>query len=155
MKNLLILILFSIILYGCAVNDSLKSKIINKCAGKDSCIVKIKDFTRFEWDTMYVFNQRASKRVIKELTGIEQKERYASHKTFFKNKNQVVYFEEQKYDPSDRESFTLNYDIYNVYEGYMAFTPETANFYFVITKFDGYTYYDLAPINKPAKQLTN
>jgi len=126
--------------------DSLKEKIKSKCISKDSALVKMKDYTWFEWDTMYVFNQRASNKLIKKLTNVDKKENYTCHQMYFRYKGKTVYFEEQRYDSSDRESGTLNFDIYNVRDGYLIFTPETAVFRFVTTHIGSFVYYDLDPV---------
>lgn len=92
-KNSLLLF-FVMILVNCSKNDDFDKMIINyysECKDK-SCIIDLKNYLDFEWDTMYYFSGANSLEEIERVMRIryENYEDIGTRLIFIKNK-QIVY----------------------------------------------------------------
>lgn len=147
MKYRVLYIFLPIVFYSCSREFSVKDDLLKTYNRKDSSIVKMNEITPFEWDTLYIFDDRATEYLINNKLQIPLNNFHEfSHKMIFMKDGKIVHFEEEDYYPSERPSNTLYFDLYDYKTKYMKFTPESAVFKFYLTRVDEGTFYDLEPV---------
>jgi len=99
MNHFYFFIFLFIILISCNTN-TFDNKIINKIENtckENSCLVKIKDLTNFDWENMYVFKYNATFEEISKAIGIAPPHyKEFTRKIIFTLNEKIVYFEEEK-----------------------------------------------------------
>ena len=145
-----IVLLVTYSLMSCSRAQNLEDKIhikVNECS-QDSCVIKIKDLTNFDWDSVYFFSYFTPLESIESIIG----QPYKHYQEFtipiiFKKNDSIVYFENNACDVEGikegqviigSESDTLNCKI---------FTQKTAVFNARKISTDKVEYYKLIPLS--------
>jgi hypothetical protein len=143
-KLLIILIPFLVLSCQSTIQDKFISHFQDHKV-KDSCYVKMTDFTNFDWDSLYVFIGYTSLEEINERLGFEYPYFIdIAQRLIFIKSNKVVYHEEYYPDPEIpmKLYFTFGPDT----DRCKIFTRESDSFMIEKLDFVGSIFYQVRPI---------
>lgn len=134
---------------GCSRSGLIERRVgekVESCKPGEPCVIRIADFTGFEWDKMYVFSYGAELSDIEAAIGtpFPNYVEFTRRLVFLKG-GKIVYREDEPTDierPVDGEVIFAEAESYPV-SAHWAYTPETAVFSAEKKKFDGGAYYAL------------
>lgn len=148
-----ILLSVSVILtlfFSCSNKNNLSNLIVNHAKNelkhKDSCIININNFVKFNWDSMYYFSNNLTIHDVISITN----NRYTVYEEFnsaivFYHNGLIIYHEENISNPEYIAKNELIFD-YNDTLQYSIFTSNDSLFYaHKIATLKGYYYY-LTPL---------
>lgn len=107
MKLVLIILSFCFFFFSCSeekntkigtIENSIAEKVIATCTNKASCVISLKEFTRFDWDKFYVFNYTYPAKFINNAIGMTYQYYQSDTRPWIFMKNDtVVYYENNPY----------------------------------------------------------
>jgi hypothetical protein len=111
MKNLILLLIMSILVTSCTIKndfDYIISIQWKKCNKDENCIIDFSNSMPFEWDTMYYYSGVNSLEDINKDLGFELKDfTDIGDRVFFVKGNKVVYQKEWFSNPSEPKEGTI------------------------------------------------
>lgn len=151
MRPYLIIMCLLTILISCDNKQQsyrLRNSIIDKCSKQADCKINMTELTWFEWDKLFVFDESATYPLIKRELGFEfPKYKEFSRFIIFTLDDEIVYFEEEPYNPSQRKNNSVWFSL-PIRESFMYFDKQSAIFEVEINIIDEKTYYTLHPIKQ-------
>lgn len=119
-----------LILSACSTTkvEEISERIKSSCAAGNTCQIRIRDLTTFEWDRMYVFDYSAELYDIEQALGTPFPDfvQFKRRIVFLKNGN-IVYREDQPTNIEKHLDGEVFFAIPDT-EVYRQFTPDTAIF---------------------------
>ncbi len=120
-----------------------RKKIIEECQSEKSCVIKMEDFTNFQWDKLYVFNEGVTLPFINNELGFRYEDYTEFEKVMiFVKDEKITHKESENYNPSGRAESSIWFNLPS--NGYGVFTPED-EFRVTQERIDGKVYYTLVP----------
>ena len=148
MKLIFFLAVISMMLSGCKSN-TFENKITNKIESnckQNSCTIRIKEITDFNWDKMYVFKYNVTLEEVNKVLGVSL-ENYTefTRKIIFTSGGKIVYEEEEK---TNIEGLINNEVVFDIPDtiNYKAYNIEEAKFTVIEKEFDRGKYFELIQI---------
>jgi hypothetical protein len=156
MRSLIVGILFLVIFKSCgpetidpfSTEGKLVTRINTTCSDSNSCTIRLKDVTDFDWDRVYVFKYTARKSEIEKVIGVPfpQYEEFKRSIIFVKG-GKLVHGEA---NPTDVEGLINNEVVFDIADGetYKSYSSES-QFEVRRKNFQGGVYYELRLIQSP------
>lgn len=156
MRSRIVGILFLVIFKSCgtetidplSTEGKLVTRISTTCGDSNSCTIRLKDVTDFEWDRVYVFKYTASKSEIEKVIGVP----FPQYKEFkrsiiFVNGGKLVHGEA---NPTNVEGLINNEVVFDIADGdtYKSYSSEN-RFEVSRKNFQRGVYYELRLIQSP------
>ena len=132
MKRFCILILALTLLLGCSRSGLIERRVgerVESCKPDASCVIRIKDFTDFQWDKMYVFSYGAELSDIEAAIGTSFPNFVQfTRRLVFLKEGKIVYREDEPTDIEHAVDGEVSFTGMDTEPSHLMFTTETAVF---------------------------